>query len=544
MMRNTILILTLLFLAPAHVYAQKTPECQYDGPNAGNCGPPPFAADGETSSPIAPLKPNDTRFIVNGGEGLDTVCTFRPEGPLVITLPVKRVVGKTNSDGTLQDVGGMLQTGVISSKARLRLPVFDVDLAGAPGLPPEIDFILFNGVVIGSLSGSNNTWKLNEFEVPIDLVRFGTRNASGEPTPGNNEIKILIDQASGSDINWCTAVDWVEMTFKAVSPVILVHGNGQKGKFYKDTGFESYLESQHILFDHSIDLRRFPIYTNAGRIDQQLPDIVKSFGVDSIHLVAHSKGGIDSRAYLAVYQHSHDNEFKVLSLNTLSSPHDGTILTDVLQARKEAVEMIGKLGRIEYINFPDWTRQMVFFVTFDEGLQSLTTNNIAIFNRENLPALPPNLSITAVGADADKNENGQIDRNPDEYAGMRLFNFFLRNSDPVSSAPGRFAMDSVYQILRNTDHVELECCRTETVLGVPRKIATIRAAPSAIVIPNDILVTGASAIGARSIEPRSFRNLLYLAGAGRDHGTIADAGVAAQVVVWILAIERTSGDLK
>jgi hypothetical protein len=481
---------------------------------------------------------------VNGGEGLDTVCTFRPEGPLVITLPVKRVVGKTNSDGTLQEVGDMLQKGVISSKARLRLPVFDVDLAGAPGLPPEIDFILFNGVVIGTLSGSNNTWKLNEFEVPIDLVRFGTRNASGEPTPGNNEIKILIDQASGSDINWCTAVDWVEMTFKAVSPVILVHGNGQKGKFYTDTGFEGYLESQHILFDHSIQLPKAPIASNALKIDQKLPDIVKSFGVDSIHMVAHSKGGLDSRAYLALFQHSHDNEFKVLSLNTLSSQHDGTLLTDLLERREEAVRMVGTLGRIEYINFPDWTRQMVSLTSLDNGLRALTTDRIAAFNRVNVPGLARDLSITAVGADADRNENGRIDRNPDEYGGMRQFNLFLSLSDQISSEPGRFAMDTVYQILRNTARMRLECCRTEIFLGVPRKVATIRATPSQIIIPNDILVTGFSAIGVESIQPRSFSNILYLAGVGRDHGTIADAGVAAQVVVWILHFERTQGDLK
>jgi hypothetical protein len=464
----------------------------------------------------------------------------------VITLPVKRVVGKTNSDGTLESPGAMVQAGVLSENARLRLPAFDVDLAGAPGLPPEIDQILFNGVVIGNLTGSNNTWKLNEFTVPIHLVRFGTRNENGEPTPGNNEIKILIDTASGSDINWCTAVDWVEMTFKAVSPVVLVHGNGQKGEFFDDTGFEAYLTSQHILFDHSIQMQRAPILTNADKIDQRLPIIVKSFGVDSIHLVAHSKGGLDSRAYLEVHQPSHNNEFKVLSLNTLSSPHDGTLLTDLLEKREDAAGMVGTLGRIEYINFPDWTRQMVFIAqrTFDNGLRSLTTQNVALFNAHNVPALPPDLMMTAVGGDADRNGNGHIDRNPDEYAGMRQFNLFLSTSDLISSEPGRFALDTVYQILAHTDRIKLECCRTETILGVTRKIATIRATPADVAHPNDILVTGASAIGAESILPRTFDNMLFLGATGKDHGTIADADVAAQVVIWILQVERTTGDLK
>ena len=542
-MRKILLSLAILILISTSVWAQKSPPCQNDGPNP-NCGPSLLATNGTTSSPIAPLKATDTRFVINDGSGLDTGCTYRPDGPLVISLPIKRVVGATSGNGTLQFPNQMIASGVLSPMARLRMPAFDVDLEGAAGVPPELDYVLFNGVNIGSLSGSNNTWKLNEFEVPIDLVRFGTRNSSGEPTEGINEITIQIDQGSGTDVNWCTAIDWAEISFKAVSPIILVHGNGQSGDFYEKTGFESYLDSRFILYDHSIALTRSPIKSNAKKIDEQLPDIVKKFGVDSIHLVAHSKGGLDSRAYLQIFQPAHDKDFKVLSLNTLSTPHDGTPLTDLLQAREDAAAMVGKLGRIEYINFPDWTRQMVPLVRFDDGLRELTTKNVAIFNRENLGALPPDLAITAVGADADQNENGQIDREPDEYEGMRLFNFFLRSSDVVSSTPGRFAMNSVYQILRNSEQIKLECCRTETLLGIPRRVATIRATPSSIVIPNDILVPGASAIGTESIEPRTFSNLLYLAAQGRDHGTIANAGVATQIVVWILSIEQTRGDLR
>ena len=551
-MRKTILTFAILLLTTTQVFAQKNQPCHNDGPQAGNCGQPlaPLSESGLTTSPIQPRKSNDTRFIENEGSGLDTGCTFRPGGPLVISLPVKRVVGETNSDGTLKFPMQMVASGVLSLTATLRFPAFDVDLEGAPGVPPELDLILFNGVQIGSLSGSNQTWKLNEFQIPIELVRFGKRNSSGEPTPGNNQITILIDQGSGSDVNWCTAVDWVELTFKAMSPVILVHGNGQKGTFFEKTGFESYLQSRFILFDHSIQLPKAPIGANGDRIDQQLPNIVASFGVDSIHMVAHSKGGLDSRSYLQVHQPSRNNQFKVLSLNTLGSPHDGTLLTDLLEARKAAAEMINAIGRIEYINFPDFTRQMVFLVTFDDGLQALTTKKVAVFNAKNVAALPPDLVITAVGGDADKNENGQIDRQPDEYAGMRQFDLFLRTSDLISSAPGRFAMDSVYQILRNTSQIKIECCRTEftfipgTSIPVPRQVVTIRGTPAGFVIPNDILVPGASAIGAESIQPRSFRNLLYLAAEGRDHGTIADAGVAAQIVVWMVFVEQTRGDLK
>ena len=544
-MRNTILTLAILVLTTTQVLAQKHPQCHNDGPEAGNCGSfGPLSEVGPNTSKIAPRKPNDTRFVENEGGGLDTGCTFRPQGPLVISLPVKRVVGETNSDGTLKFPQQMIASGVLSQFATLRLPAFDVDLEGAPGVPPELDHILFNGVNVGSLSGSNETWKLNEFQIPIELVRFGTRNVGGEPTPGNNQITILIDQGSGSDVNWCTAIDWVELTFKTVSPVILIHGNGQSGSFFVDTGFVGYLQSRFIPFDRSIALERKAIYANGDEINRQLPNIVKSFGVDSIHLVAHSKGGLDARAYLQVHQHSHDNDFKVLSLNTLSSPHDGTLLTDLLEERAAAAKMVGTLGSIDYEGFPAWTGSMAALATFDDGLKDLTTKKVAVFNASNVSALPPALSISTVGGDADVNENGRIDRNPDEYAGLRDFNLFLKGSDLVAPEFGRRIIDAMYQILRNTSSIKMECCRTTTTLFVRRKIATIRATPSEIIVPNDTLVTGASAIGAESILPRSENNLLYLSANGRNHANIADAGVAAQIVIWIFEVEQTRGDLR
>lgn len=547
-MRNTILTLAIFLLTTTQVLAQKQQTCHNDGPLAGNCGQSfaPLSETGPTTSPIQPRKSNDTRFIENAGSGLDTGCTFRPDGPLVISLPIKRVVGETNGDGTLKFPMQMVASGVLSLTATLRFPAFDVDLEGAPGVPPELDHILFNGVQIGSLSGSNETWKLNEFTIPIELVRFGTRNANGEPTPGNNQITINIDQGSGSDVNWCTAIDWVELTFKTISPVILVHGNGQDGDFFVDTGFVGYLESRKIPYDHSIELEKLPIRNNGSDINRQLPAIVKSFGVDSIHLVAHSKGGLDARAYLEQHQASHDNEFKVLSLNTLSSPHDGTLLTDLLEERAAAVKQIGTLGTIEYENFPAWTQLMAAAgsLTFDDGLKDLTTKKVALFNKDNVGALPPDLTINTVGGDADINGNNQIDREPDEYAELRQFSFLLRTGHFLAPDAARYAIDSMYQILRNTSSIKMECCRQTSTLGVKRLIARITATPSDIAIPNDTLVTGFSAIGTGSILSRSANNELYLGATGRNHGNIADAVVAAKIVVWIFEVEQTRGDLR
>lgn len=547
-MRKTILTFAILFLTTTPVLAQKTQQCHNDGPLAGNCGQSigPLSEVGPTTSPIQPRKSNDTRFIENQGNGLDTGCTFRPDGPLVISLPINRVVGATNSDGTLQTPMQMVGSGVLSLTATLRFPAFDVDLEGAPGVPPELDKILFNGHEIGSLSGSNETWKLNEFEIPIEWVRFGKRNVGGVPTPGNNEITILIDQGSGSDVNWCTAVDWVELSFKAMSPVILVHGNGQEGSFYEKTGFESYLTSRFILFDHSIDLPVTAIRSNGSTINRQLPGIVRSFGVDSIHLVAHSKGGLDIRAYLEQHQSSHDSEFKILSLTTLSSPHDGTLLTDLLEEREAAAKQINRLGSIEYENFPAYTQGLAFLgsFTFDDGLKELTTKKVALFNKDNVPALPADFDFNVIGGDADLNNNGQIDRVPDEFSELLQFNIYLKLSDLAFPDATRYSIDAIYKILRDTQSVRMECCRQTSTFGFKRLIAKIIATPSDIPLPNDTLVTGFSAMGTNSLFPRTAHNELFLGGTGRNHASIANAGVAAQVVVWLFVAEQSRGDLR
>jgi triacylglycerol lipase len=539
-MRNTILTFAIFFLITTPVLAQKNQPCHRDGPLAGNCGFGPLSEVGPNPSLIAPLKPNDTRFVENSGNGLDTGCTFRPGGPLVISLPVTRVVG-ANGNGSAISLEDMKHSGVLSKTAKLRLPAFDVDLEGAPGVPPELDLILFNGVQIGSLSGSNETWKMNEFEIPIELVHFATINpGGGAPTPGNNTITILIDQGSGSDVNWCTSIDWVELTFQTISPVILVHGNGQSGQFFVNTGFVSYLQSRGIPYDNSISLETRPIYFNAFVLDEQLPGIVQKFGVDSIHLVAHSKGGLDSRAYIQIFRVWHP-EFKILSLNTMGSPHDGTLLTDLQELRAEAATRVGKFGKIEYEGFPLFIRQMLAIAKPDDGLKDLTTKKVATFNSFNVPTLG-NLFITTVGGDADVNGNARIDRFPDEYAGLRSFDLSLQVLDVVNPELGRHIIDAMYQVLRNTSSITMSCCRT-TITG--RRIAKITATPSSEPILNDTLVTIPSATGSQGgLFNVTVHSRAYTGAAGRNHANIADADVASQLVTWILEVERDRGDLK
>lgn len=87
--------------------------------------------------------------------------------------------------------------------ARLTLRVYDVDMQGAEGCGPEVDQVYFNDQLIGTLTGANNQWSTNEFQLNPSWV-----------VKGPNTVKVIIDVATpgrGSEC-WATEVDYGEIT--------------------------------------------------------------------------------------------------------------------------------------------------------------------------------------------------------------------------------------------------------------------------------------------------------------------------------------------
>src|SRR5262249_15697942 len=164
-MRKASCITTLLCLVPAALFAQDWRD------SGSHSGRQPSINAHSGFSPYDPRKEDDTLFVTDTGSGLDTGCTFRDGSPFIIHVKVKRFVG----DNPLASAND----GLVSKKAHIRLPAFDVDVNGAPGVPPEVDNISFNGHPLGSLTGDNNIWKLNEFDVPIDWVNFPPKGSPG-----------------------------------------------------------------------------------------------------------------------------------------------------------------------------------------------------------------------------------------------------------------------------------------------------------------------------------------------------------------------------
>jgi hypothetical protein len=548
-MKNFIPTLTLLLLTTATAFAQKQPVCHNDGPDRGNCGESfsLMSASGPTTSPIAPRTPTDSRFIENGGNGLDTGCTFRPDGPLVITLPVTRVVGDTNGDGTLKFPQQLISNGLITPTVTLRMPAFDVDLEGAPGVPPELDHVLFNGVNIGSLSGSNETWKLNEFTVPIELVRFAQKNSSGAPTPGNNEITIMIDQGSGSDVNWCTAIDWVELSFVAAYPVVFVHGNGSCPQFFsgdlrcngnKEQAPEQYFITpfldEKMLVDTSIHMPAALIEHNANTLEIQIPAIASSFGVKHLHVIAHSKGGLHMREFVTRLP-SEGGNLGILSLTTLSTPHLGSAGADYQMdaaAGGAAVALFSDNSTLTQL-----TRQ---FVPPNPGTPDLRVSAVRAFNARNFPLMKDYFIVDGElnvfhrwTIAADGNLDGSIDQS-------KLPNFVptIQANEtvglpPSTNVPLRVTMlQMVYRTLGTVVETSLE---TRTIAGVSgRGVVEHRRRQFEL---NDFAVTVESA----HTMPNIFRPASFPIFEPANHATISNSSIGVRVLAAIKPLQPRRG---
>ncbi|HZI85469.1 MAG TPA: hypothetical protein VFD48_01450 [Pyrinomonadaceae bacterium] len=499
---------------------------------------PGFAASSHSGeSPFPTPTPTDSRFNVDTGyAGLDTTCTYRSQGSLKFKIAVKRYVGPTNGDGTLAELQKLKDNGVISEYAILRMPVKDIDFDTEPSPPynPERDRVLFNGVTIGNLEGDgylrglNNRWIMNEFKVPINLVRFGQKGTNGnEPTPGENEIEILIDQAnleSGEDV-WCTAIDWASLNFNAMAPVIMITGNGKCGEFFEGkydcnnqiigTSFVKPFQDAGIPYDNSIDLLTPDfIPTNGGILLNEIPRVAREFGAKWIHLVAHSKGGLDTREFLARTPKNcvGDNCVGVLSLTTLATPHHGSVGADIISRSREA-NIIGLI-------ISDQLRDTLiarFLQKRTNGRRHLTTWHLEDkFNPQNLPLLPDSFTV---GSDthpvkyfsfaADANINDSKENNDPLKPTIQDF-------ETVGTGRPHWIMTPVYRFMGKTKTVTVE-----RELKIFKRVVIETGAWE----DNDFLVTESSA--------QLTQKFVYQPKQDANHATIISESIAPLVIPLI-----------
>jgi triacylglycerol lipase len=158
-------------------------------------------------------------------------------------------------------------------------------------------------------------------------------------------------------------------------PVVLVHGIA-----LRDPGFlfNTWGKIPHVLRENGVEVyfgetdALGTIETNAGLLKVTIDKILEETGKEKVNIIAHSKGGLDSRYFIWKYDYGD----KVASLTTISTPHHGSVIADMAQdlktlhtrAARKSLEDLGKLYEDTY---PD---------PYTVGYE-LTTKIMSEFNR-------------------------------------------------------------------------------------------------------------------------------------------------------------------
>lgn len=201
-----------------------------------------------------------------------------------------------------------------------------------------------------------------------------------------------------------------------MAPLLLIHGIGAnpEAAWEVEPGVIQHLTNLGIPFEHRIQIgpnnlifpdpvRRLP--GNAQILEGEIRTVAQSFGVQKVHLVAHSKGGLDSRGYFSRFYHP--EEVRVVSFHTVSTPHQGSVLAD-----------ISVLARTRFPRPmpPEGDDEMATYLTNDfyfgwvlggvvgrgpqrPGLDNLQTEFMQNFNRDS--PFPSEVKFYTYGADAD-----------------------------------------------------------------------------------------------------------------------------------------------
>jgi len=212
--------------------------------------------------------------------------------------------------------------------------------------------------------------------------------------------------------------------------------------------------------------------TNAVSLATQVKDRAAQFGVQSIHIVAHSKGGLDARAFLCnqtLYTPGRNGCPKVLSLSTIASPHLGSAAADWLAGQ--------------------------WYVPLFPALTSLTTQQCALLDLETEGRFPQSIRVFSYGADADLNGDRTLD-----------------SSEAECLSFGPYSPQSFHQRVGTTGYVIVSVQSSSGGTVYNNQVEVVQV-PATTFIRNDSVVAQFSAL----FPGRTSLDGFYL---GRNHTTV------------------------
>ncbi len=193
--------------------------------------------------------------------------------------------------------------------------------------------------------------------LPITPATFNCPAGSGDPAtpcPGLNDVSFDWSHEPSTGIDQVDAVGRLQL-FNAMEPIILVGGCcEERGDFWESThlrpGFTSLVSEMlnrgapyfHLDFGRAI---YGDIHLGALSVNHHVFRIAKALGSPWVHIVAHSKGGLNTRDLLLNNPNFLQSKgVGVLSVTFLQTPHRGSVAASAYRMLYDHPESPGVFG--------------------------------------------------------------------------------------------------------------------------------------------------------------------------------------------------------
>ena len=319
-----------------------------------------------------PDEPSDTTIILDNLPDTDkyTLRTTN-EYDLIFDFNISKYIG---------DVDKLLAHGLIDPEVKIAVAAFDVDNGQsrdsqllydcdndgeADLLYYEVDEVFLNGIKIGELTSGDNQWAVSKNVLTVDIRQLNFPSAPG--TPVSNVIQIKIDSRNSDVVlssgqigcqRWAAEVDFISIQFDVIDPFILIPGFGGMPDSFNDNAFKENLMNTYgipseILSYDSPDVMFFSSELceslelsykgTINSIKAQTITLAELWQTDSLNIIGHSKGGLESLYLIKSLQVFEDkvnvgnfnntkipDKLTIDSLSTYGTPYEGTLLADWL----------------------------------------------------------------------------------------------------------------------------------------------------------------------------------------------------------------------
>ena len=439
-----------------------------------------------------------------------------------------------------------------------------------------------------------NRWNLATIHVPIQMIRFPAARGSGGnlPIAAVNNIRIAWDDDHpgwGGVVNncYCLAVDWASLEFKAMAPVVLMHGINQTDAWWSRHGFKQELDAHWIpkqildldkIGGTGSDLKAQTIWTVAAPLGDRFKQVYSDWGTAQLHVVAHSKGGLHVRHMLATRfselcaaaaaaSGGQPDKGPVPSFTTLSTPHNGSVLADIL-----VTGWAYKQGLVGALHWSDSIPATIDVLSRHRqvypGYETLQTPACSLANARHfgspdgvrLSGRLPGPSETQYffhGADMDLDHNDAIT--------VGFYPFYPAEIDPLQKDEPQL----VGLLLVPNLGLTAEQALTDMYLTLKYN-RTITVNRSTVTRPNGQVITALSGFGVAPSSPQGNDILVTIPSAfalpagdvvqpirqpwqhlpseattpGKNHSSIGDGDVAAFVIPDLLTSDRIRGGMR